>query len=120
MHELSVAAAVLDTVLKHADERPVSVVGVSVGPLRQVVPESLRFYFEIVARDTPAQGARLDLVATEPCLRCRDCGHEWNPDWALFRCPSCSSPNTTVLSGDELQVDYIEVENKEPACIGPR
>ena len=52
MHELSVASAVLNAAVKHAQERPVSVVSLRVGRLRQVVPDSLRFYFEIVARDT--------------------------------------------------------------------
>jgi hydrogenase nickel incorporation protein HypA/HybF len=120
MHELSVAGAVLDTVLKNAGDRQVKTVALQVGPLRQVVPESLRFYFEIVTRDTPVEGAQLELIETELRLRCEDCGHEWAPEWALFRCSACSSPNTTVLSGEELQVDYIEVEEKEPACIGPR
>ncbi len=120
MHELSVANAVLDTVLKHAQDRRVKTVRLQIGPLRQVVPASLRFYFEIVARDSAAEGARLELLDTELRLRCEACGHEWAPEWALFRCPECASPNTTVLSGEELQVDYIEVESEEPACIGPR
>ena len=36
-----------------------------VGRLRQVVPDSLRFYFEIVARDTVCEDARLELDEIE-------------------------------------------------------
>jgi len=124
MHELSVATAVLNTALKHADDRPVSVVNLRVGRMRQVVPDSLRFYFEIVARDTPCEGARLELVEIETRLGCSDCPRRWSPEIPAFRCPDCGSANVEVLAGEELQVDYIEVEDrvedKETACTAPR
>jgi hydrogenase nickel incorporation protein HypA/HybF len=43
MHELSIASAVLNTALRHAGERPVEVVAMRVGRLRQVVADSLCF-----------------------------------------------------------------------------
>ena len=60
MHELSVSAAVVDTAVRHAAGRKVTHVHLRVGALRQVVPDSLAFYFEIVARDTLCEGAALD------------------------------------------------------------
>ncbi len=59
MHELSIADAIVRIALRHAAGRPVSAVEVSVGHLRQVVPSSLRFSFELLTHDTPLQGARL-------------------------------------------------------------
>jgi hydrogenase nickel incorporation protein HypA/HybF len=120
MHELSVASAVLNTATKHAAGRPVTVVSLKVGRLRQVVPDSLRFYFEIVARDTVCENAALDLVEIELRLHCRDCGREWEPLYPAFRCSECASAEVSVLAGEELEVDYIEVEELERACIGPR
>ena len=120
MHELSIATAVLNTALRHAGDRGVTSVGVRAGGLRQVVPDSLRFYFEVVARDTPLEGARLELVEVPVRLGCRTCGAEWEPDWPLFRCPECASATVTVLAGEELEVEYIEVEETEPACTGAR
>ena len=52
MHELSISSAIVDTALRHAGGRRVTSVALRVGALRQVVPESLKFYFEIVGRDT--------------------------------------------------------------------
>ncbi len=80
VHELSIATAVLNTACKHADDRPVTLVSVRTGSLRQVVPESLQFYFEIVARDTPCEHARLEVTEIAARLRCADCEHEWEPD----------------------------------------
>jgi hydrogenase nickel incorporation protein HypA/HybF len=109
MHELSVAGAVLATAIGHADERRVEVVAMRVGTLRQVVPDSLRFYWEIVARDTICEGARLELTEIDTRLRCADCEREWEPELASFRCPACGSGEVAVVAGNELEVEYIEV-----------
>jgi hydrogenase nickel incorporation protein HypA/HybF len=119
MHELSVATAVLNTALKHAEDRRVSVVSVRVGAMRQVVPGSLRFYFEIVARDTACEDAALELVEIATELRCSACERRWSPEIPAFRCPDCGSADVRTLAGEELEVDYIEVEERETACIAP-
>ena len=116
MHELSVATAVLNTAVKHAADRPVEVVAMRVGTLRQVVPDSLLFYWDIVARDTVCEGARLELTEVTTRLRCEDCRHEWEPSIPHFRCPGCQSSAVTVIAGEELEVDYLELsEIEEPA-----
>jgi hydrogenase nickel incorporation protein HypA/HybF len=120
MHELSVATAVVDTACKHANGRPVSVVSMRVGRLRQVVPDSLRFYFEIVTRDTVCAGARLELEEIELQLECGECGSRWSPELPVFRCPECGSAEVSIEAGEELEVDYIEVEEEEAPCIAPR
>jgi hydrogenase nickel incorporation protein HypA/HybF len=120
MHELSVATAVLNTALKHADERKVSVVSLRVGRMRQVIPDSLSFYWDIVARDTPCEDAELRLDEIEIELRCRDCHRRWSPQIPAFRCPDCGSADVEVRAGEELEVDYIEVEEQEAACTAPR
>jgi hydrogenase nickel incorporation protein HypA/HybF len=117
MHELSVATAVLNTALKHAGDRQVTVVSVRMGRMRQVVPEPLRFYFGIVARDTRCEGAALELVEIGARLECAECGQGWAPEIPAFRCPACGSADVRVLAGEELEVDYIEVEEQEAACI---
>jgi hydrogenase nickel incorporation protein HypA/HybF len=105
---------VVDTVLRHAEGRKVLAVELKVGTLRQVVPDSLAFYWDIVSRETLAEGARLDQVVVPARMRCSQCEHEWEPE-LMFRCPSCGGAGE-VLAGDELEVDSIEVE-EDSACI---
>jgi hydrogenase nickel incorporation protein HypA/HybF len=123
VHELALSTAIVNTVAKHADGRRVSLVSVRVGALRQVVAGSLAFYFEIVARDSVCEGARLELQEIPARLVCRACGSDWQVEVELpaFRCPACASSDVEVRSGEELEVESIEIsEQEEPACIAPR
>ena len=115
MHELSVARAIVDAAVRHADGRRVTSVHLRVGALRQVVPESLAFYVDLVARGTPCEGARLEVDAVAAALRCEACDAEWELATAAFRCAACGSGDVHVEAGEELEVESIEVE--EGPCI---
>jgi hydrogenase nickel incorporation protein HypA/HybF len=116
VHELSVSCAVVDTAARHAQGRKVTAVHLRVGALRQVVPDSLAFYFEIVARDTVCEGAALEQERVAARLRCAPCATEWGVDAPVFRCPECAGAAVEVVCGDELEVESIDVET-EAACI---
>jgi hydrogenase nickel incorporation protein HypA/HybF len=118
VHELSLSGAVLNTVVKHAGERRVSLVSLRVGRLRQVVPDTLEFYFEFVARGTICEGARLEQEIVEASLRCNPCGREWDIEIPAFRCPTCGGAEVEVASGNEFEVESIEIE--EPQCIAQK
>ena len=122
MHELSVASAVLDTALRHAEDRRILVVSLRVGHLRQVVPDSLLFYFEMVSRDTLAEGARLELDVVPARLRCGGCEREWDMEGTPeFRCSRCPAGQVAVVAGNELEVESIEIEEEEERpCIASR
>jgi hydrogenase nickel incorporation protein HypA/HybF len=115
MHELSLSGAVLNTVVKHAGERRVSLVSLRVGRLRQVVPDTLEFYFEFVARETVCATARLEQEIVEVRLRCEACEREWEIEIPAFRCPTCGGAEVAIVSGNEFEVESIEVEEAE--CI---
>jgi hydrogenase nickel incorporation protein HypA/HybF len=118
VHELSLSSAIVNTVAKHAQGRRVSVVTLRVGRLRQVVPDTLEFYFEFVARGSVCEGARLEQELIDARLHCRGCGHEWAIEIPAFRCPECTGSDVQVASGDEFEVESIEIEETE--CIAQR
>jgi hydrogenase nickel incorporation protein HypA/HybF len=105
----------VNTVVKHADGRRVTVVSLRVGRLRQVVPETLDFYFEFVARDTVCEGARLEMEIVDAVLCCNGCSHEWAIEIPAFRCPACAGSDVAVAAGNEFEVESIDVEETE--CI---
>jgi hydrogenase nickel incorporation protein HypA/HybF len=122
VHELSLANAIVDTVVRHADGRRVTAVQLRVGALRQVVPASLDFYWDVVSRETACEGARLEQELVPARLRCAACEDEWDLERPVLLCPRCGSGESVeVASGDELEVESIEVVEKEDAaCTAPR
>jgi hydrogenase nickel incorporation protein HypA/HybF len=118
VHELSLSSAIVNTVAKHANGRRVIVVSLRVGGLRQVIPDTLEFYFEFVARGSVCEGARLEQEVIPARLRCRTCAREWAIEIPAFRCPGCGGSDVEIASGNEFEVESIEVE--EAACIAPR
>ena len=118
MHELSLSSAIVNTVVKHADGRRVTAVDMRIGALRQVVPDTLEFYFGFVAEGTVCEGARLEQELIPARLRCTPCAQEWGIEVPAFRCPTCGGADVAVVAGEEFEVESIQVE--EVACTAPR
>jgi hydrogenase nickel incorporation protein HypA/HybF len=124
MHELSLSGAIVNTAVKHAGGRRVTVINLRVGQLRQVIPDTLEFYFEFVARDSLCEGAELHQEVVEARLRCRPCDYEWPIEIPAFRCPRCGGSEVEIASGNEFEIESIEVvseaEEEANECIGQR
>ena len=117
MHELSLSSAILETAVRHAEGRPVKSVDLTVGTLRQVVPKSLTFYWDIVTRGTVCEGSSLELSVVEALISCNDCATEWTLEDPIFACPSCKSTSVEVLTGTEFMVESLDISEKEEAAI---
>ena len=115
MHEMAIAGSVLDSVLRHANGKRVTRVQLKVGHLRQVVPSSLRFSWELIAKDTVADGAPLGIESVEAAGRCRDCGEESPQAGFPFHCGACGGYELDVVRGNELLIDWLEVESRVTA-----
>ena len=61
MHELSLCGAIYDIADRAAGGREVSVIHLQVGRLRQVIPDTLTYCWEMVSEDTALAGSRLDV-----------------------------------------------------------
>ena len=62
----------------------------------------------------PEFGLEVEVVPSR--LRCAPCAHEWSIDVPAFRCPRCAGADVTVLAGEELEVESIEVEQESTPC----
>jgi hydrogenase nickel incorporation protein HypA/HybF len=112
VHELSIAEAVVAVASRHAAGRPVRGVEVKVGALRQVVPSALEFAFEIVTEDTTLEGAELRIESAPAVGRCSACGAIGQFDWFPFACEGCGSVDLELVSGEELLVEAIEIDDE--------
>ncbi len=112
MHELGVTESMLDVVLRHAERnRATSVTRINLvmGESSTVMEESVRFYFEIIGKDTIAQGAELNFRRVPLKAKCPECGEEFQVVEYDFTCPGCKGTQTEIISGREFQVESIEI-----------
>src|SRR5579859_5146003 len=117
MHELGLAQGILTVALDAAQEEIVRRVRVRVGRRHRVVPDSLDFSFHLLAEDTVANDARLEVVDVPATLRCAACGAEAATDGSTLACPSCGSGRVEVTGGDEIMVDEVELDGSPPTII---
>jgi len=108
MHELSITQSLVDAVCLRAAGRPVHSVKIQIGALTAVVPEAMRFCFDLVVEGTEAQGARLDIEQRPGTAHCRSCGTDTVLADPILLCP-CGSADVNITAGRELQILSMEV-----------
>lgn len=108
MHEMSITQSVIDVVTQRTGSDRVAMVRLQIGKLSGVVPDSVRFCFELIAADTPLAEAVLEIDEPLGRGRCRDCGQEFELPDLILLCP-CGSADVEVLAGTELAVKSVEV-----------
>ena len=91
--------------------------GVRIGELAAVDPESLQFCFEVLARETELEPLALEVQWVQRRHRCRACQAEFDVRDYVFDCPYCSSLNSECIAGDELNLAYIEVEDNAESSV---
>ncbi|CAN5272249.1 hydrogenase maturation nickel metallochaperone HypA [soil metagenome] len=108
MHEMSITQSVVDVVTQRTGSDRVAMVRLQIGKLSGIVPDSVRFCFELIAADTPLAGAVLEI--DEPVGRghCNSCGDDFDLHDLILLCP-CGSADVQVLAGTELAVKSVEV-----------
>ena len=109
MHELSICTAIAKIAHQAAAGRPVERVRVDIGHLRQVVPDTLRHSWDMVVFGTPFEGVPLEVRAVPAVIECGQCGTLTELDDPIFRCGSCGSTETRVVSGEELFVTSLDL-----------
>jgi hydrogenase nickel incorporation protein HypA/HybF len=108
MHELALAQEIVDQVAGRAGGARVVRVVLQIGKLAVVLPDALRFCFDLAAEETPLAGARLDIIEIPGRARCRACDGQVTLDRPFGRC-ECGSTDLEWLSGEELVIKEFEV-----------
>lgn len=114
MHELSVTESILEITLRHADQanaRRVTDIHLVLGELASIVDDSVAFYWDMISKDTIAEGARLHFRRIEALMECQDCGERYKPGDGQLRCPTCEEGRVRVIAGEEFRLEAIEVDS---------
>lgn len=108
MHELALTQSIVEVCAERAEGARVRRVTLEIGELAAVMPEALRFCFDVCADGTPLKGARLEIIDIAGRGRCRACGaHVEMKDY--LACCSCGSFDIECIAGEGLRVKEMEV-----------
>jgi hydrogenase nickel incorporation protein HypA/HybF len=110
VHEATLMKNLLAIVDRAAHEEgggPVRVVHLRIGAMAGVSEDALRFAFDVMAKDTAAEGAALEVEKVPLRIRCRECRADSNAADFVFICPACGSGDIEIVAGREMEVDYI-------------
>lgn len=113
MHELPVTQSILDIALKHAqraDAKRITDLHIVMGELSKLVDESIQFYWDIIARDTIAEGAKLHFRIVPAEFQCMACFQKYKPGADEFSCPNCGAVGVKIVAGEEFSLEAIDVE----------
>jgi hydrogenase nickel incorporation protein HypA/HybF len=113
MHELpatqGILASALETAAANGAER-VLAIDVVVGEMSSIVDDSVQFYFDVLSRDTAAEGASLRFRRIPGEAVCLACDHRYAVRPPLEpACPACAAFMVRVSGGQEFFIESIEV-----------
>jgi hydrogenase nickel incorporation protein HypA/HybF len=113
MHELSIAANLVENVLEFAETPPpkkILKVLLQVGELTCVEPDQLQFCYESVAKETAIEDSTLEIERVPAEVKCPHCGYAGAPKYwddaqtsarvATLECPKCGKAAETTHGHD--------------------
>lgn len=123
MHEMSIAAAVVEQVARAAEEHgasAVKTVALDVGELAGVVPKALDFCFALACEGTALAGSVLRTRTVPARARCAACDVEWSPGIPPdLGCPRCAGgARVALLTGRELHIRGVEWAERPESVRG--
>ncbi|MEJ8542767.1 hydrogenase maturation nickel metallochaperone HypA [Methanothermobacter wolfeii] len=122
MHELSMADAIVRTVIDAAEKNDaveVLEVTVEIGQMTLLNPEQIKFMLDVLSEDTILEGARFNIEVVPVEIECT-CGYEGAVDTdelnhlaPVVSCPSCGGHEFHVRAGRECNVKNIKIEKRD-------
>jgi hydrogenase nickel incorporation protein HypA/HybF len=108
MHELGITNGIVEFCTERAGAERVTRVRLEIGKLSAVLPDAVRFCFDVCAKGTAVEGALLEIIETPGRATCRDCNGEVALTQLFGRC-RCGSTNLLVTAGEELTIREMEL-----------
>lgn len=123
MHELSMADAMVKTILDVAEKNEaeeIIEVTIEIGKLTMLNPEQLRFLLDVLSEDTLLHGSKIIINEIPVEIKCNSCDFKGSTDLddsdhylAIVVCPQCGENDLEVTAGRECNVQKIKIEKSD-------
>jgi hydrogenase nickel incorporation protein HypA/HybF len=114
MHEMGIVQSIMEILEQQVqahNAKKVVAVNLEFGALAGVLPEAIEFAFEILSKDTVAEGAILGITVIPIKIHCFECGKDSVLEVFDPFCPFCSSATVAIIQGREMRISSLEVED---------
>lgn len=112
MHELSIMDNILEIAVRHARSSEASRIHritLRIGEASGVSLEALEFAFDVLSKETLAEGAELKVERVPARCVCTECDTTYEPCDILAGCPACGSYRSRLVQGREMELVSMEV-----------
>ncbi|AEG17484.1 hydrogenase maturation nickel metallochaperone HypA [Methanobacterium paludis] len=123
MHELSMADAMVKTVLDVAEKNnatEIIEVTIEVGKLTMLNPEQLKFLLDVLVENTLLEGSKINIEEVSVEIKCNACDYVGSANMegsdhylAIIKCPKCSGRDVEITAGRECNVKKIRIEQDD-------
>jgi len=113
MHEISLCEGILQVIESESEKQGFSkvlTICLEIGDLSCVETEALKFGFEVVTRNTIADGAKLEIINIPAKAWCMKCSKNVTVKNRFDECPDCGSYQLQATGGDEMRIKELEVD----------
>ena len=115
MHEVAIAMGMVEELLRIGREnnaKRITAVSLKIGKMSGIVTDSLKFAFDAVKLEHPALLTAEVTINEVPLIyKCNDCERPFDTDNFYFpACPECKSYNLELISGEEQDIENVELE----------
>ena len=109
MHELGITQSIVAICAEHANGARVQCVRLEIGKLTAIMPDAVRFCFDVCAAGTVVEGAQLEIIEIPGMAICQECKSRVPLEQPFGRC-HCGCSHLQLIAGNELKVKEMEIE----------
>jgi hydrogenase nickel incorporation protein HypA/HybF len=110
MRELQYTQKILNKSLQAADAKRIQHVHVIIGEVSELDQTLIEKYWHELSKGTLAEHAQLHFRFSKAEVQCMACFGKYHPLNGQIHCPYCGSYGAKILSGEEFDIESIELD----------
>jgi len=99
--------------LQLKDARRIKNIYLVMGEISELDRNLILEHWRELSKQTPAEHAQLHFRLSQADVQCMACFNKYHPLDGRIHCPFCGSYGAKILSGEEFDLESIELEDEE-------
>ena len=115
MREIKALQSILTKALSEARQanKPVKKIQIALGEISELDSAFIQTYWSEISQGTLAERAQLEFRFINAEVQCMACFQKYHPLDRKIHCPYCGGYGAKILSGEELYLESIELDDEQ-------